>query len=396
MKSKFLIAIVDQFGFSISSFLFFIYVARNTNVEQLAEFSVCVALSILFQGVQRNLIIIPLMTSGFLCSNRRFNYYYSFSTFLSVFISFLAIFIFILYALYTDADVFINVVFVFLYVFCSWNYEFKRRRCWLLLDYKAIFQSVFLLIFTLSFFCLFLDSSKYVIFYYPLSLLVAVIPFGFKEKVHSISVGSFLKRFKERKFEISSGFLYGFYNNFLIVLSGLFFGPASAAFYSVARNLLQPVQVLISAIDSFDKKDLSLGYHKYGVKFLFSSILRMSLICLFASFLYFIVIFYNYSFLNEFLFDGKYVDIERLLLLSFFSYVFMIFGHFLENGLYICKLGESLFFNRLAASITSFFILLLASGFFGYFSIPLAMLAGWFVIVLFSLKIILNKVTYEG
>ncbi|QBJ62641.1 hypothetical protein [Pseudoalteromonas sp. DL-6] len=396
MKYKLLVALVDQFAFSISSFLFFLYMAKFSTIESLGIFSICIALAVFFQGVQRNLIIIPMMTSKFSYSLNKSSYFYSLSFIASLIASLFALLVFYVYSLFSEVKLIINSGFIFLYVIFSWYYEYKKRTAWLLLNYNKILWSVFFLIFSLVILSWLLIESDFISYSYPLSLLFASLPFGKKEKLYNISCLKIIKRFKSKQYEVCGGFLYGFYNNFLIIFAGALLGPVAAGVYAVARNLLQPVQVLISAIDSFDKKDLAKRYYSNGLKALRVSIFKATLICISLSLTYYLLVVYNYSIINSIIFQGKFDDLEYLITLCLLAYTAMIFGHFLENGLYICSLGKNMFTNRFFASVLALITLFFTNNYMGYFAVPFAMLIGWLVIIVLTLRLLILKDNHEN
>lgn len=396
MRYKLLVALVDQFAFSISSFLFFLYMAKFSTIESLGIFSICIALAVFFQGVQRNLIIIPMMTSKFSYSLNKSSYFYSLSFISSLIASLFALLVFYTYSLFSEVKLIINSGFIFLYVIFSWYYEYKKRTAWLLLNYNKILWSVFFLISSLVTLSWLLIESDFISYSYPLSLLFASLPFGKKEKLYNISYLKIIKRFKSKQYEVCGGFLYGFYNNFLIIFAGALLGPVAAGVYAVARNLLQPVQVLISAIDSFDKKDLAKRYYSKGLKALRVSIFKATLICILLSLTYYLLLIYNYSMINSIIFQGKFDNLEHLITLCLLAYIAMIFGHFLENGLYICSLGKNMFINRFFASVLALITLFFTNNYMGYFAVPFAMLIGWLVIIVLTLRLLILKDNHEN
>ena len=74
----------------------------------------------------------------------------------------------------------------------------------------------------------------------------------------------------------------------------------------------------------------------------------------------------------------------------------MIFGHFLENGLYICSLGKNMFINRFFASVLALITLFFTNNYMGYFAVPFAMLIGWLVIIVLTLRLLILKDNHEN
>jgi|GEM_PF-1788882 len=386
MKLKVFTALADQMLYSGGTFVFFVFLANVASEHVLGAYSLCLATVIFFQGIQRNLISIPLSISSNLTEEfvRSLN---QTSFFSSLIIGLISTVIVVVFCIMNSLSVIEWATYCLVLSLSLWVYEFKRRLLWR----KGDYQNILTLCITNGSLLFALSAALYVlsldvIYAYPASFIIATLVVKAEVKITWRFDRQFVsKQLQLQKYEILSGFAFGGYNNLLIISSGFIFGPGMVALLSVARNLLQPVQVLISAVDSFDKVDSSKKYHSQGMPALIKSLTKSMAIVGFIAMPYMTATIFFSAEINELLYSGKYQDLMQVLLPFSIAYVFMIFGHFLENALYITKMAKQMFINRVVCALSAQLFLVASISYLGVFAMPSSMAIGWLIIVALSL-----------
>ncbi len=387
MKHKVFTALADQMLYSGGTFIFFVCLANVEGELTLGAYSLCLATAIFFQGIQRNLVSIPLSISDDM-SDELVSSLNQTSILSSLIIGLVSSSIIAVFCYVNSLDIVKWASYYLLLSLSLWSYEFKRRLLWRRTDYSNILKlcggySLLLIAFGSVLYFL----SVEIIYAYPLAFVVAVALIKTNVKVNWSYDRYFVtKQLKHQRYEILSGFAFGGYNNLLIISSGFVFGPSMVALLSVARNLLQPVQVLISAVDSFDKVDSSKKYHSSGKSALLKSLMRsMAIVAVIAAPYMALTVSFSEE-INQLLYSGKYSDLVEILLPFSLAYILMIVGHFLENALYITKMAKNLFFNRIICAFLAQAFLVISISYIGVVAMPSSMAVGWLVIVILTLR----------
>lgn len=386
MKLKVVTALVDQMLYSGGTFVFFVFLANVTDQLTLGAYSLCLATVIFFQGIQRNLVSIPLSISSefneeFVKSLKQTSF------FSSLVIGLISSTIVVVFCFVNSLAIIEWAIYCLLLSLSLWIYEFQRRLLWRKGDYRSILMLCITngsLLITSSAVLYF--SNLDIVYAYPISFILATMIVNADIKICWRFDRQFLSnQLILQKYEILSGFAFGGYNNLLIISSGFIFGPSMVALLSVARNLLQPVQVLISAVDSFDKVDSSKKYHSLGKHALIKSLIKSMVIVSLVAIPYMTAtIFFSHE-INNLLYSGKYTDLLEVLLPFSVAYTLMIFGHFLENALYITKMAKQMFINRVVCALVAQLFLVSSISYLGLLAMPSSMAIGWLIIVTLSL-----------
>jgi len=143
---------------------------------------------------------------------------------------------------------------------------------------------------------------------------------------------------------------YSGYNTAIQVSLSVISGPAAMGSFAAVRNLIQPVNTLIGAIDSVDKPRAARAYADDGFTGLFSSLWRTIITLSIVGGLYVIACAAGGGYVVNTLYHQRYGYAWNELWMWCLIATAMMVAQPIESGLYVAHRVDALFVNRLISS----------------------------------------------
>lgn len=402
-KSRFL-SMGEQGLISLTNFLSTIVLSRILPIEDFGLFSVGFAVFVILFGFQRAFVAIPIsvLFRRAECSDYGVRDWVVVNRWLTVIVTVLVVFMWLVTGFLGGLDVFSSGLTVGLIVYVGMaSYELKRR---VLIQYglvaglvpaALIYSAVYI---GLVFF--FIPASKGYIYAALAMSLSALLASAYCSlmirtrapalEVKSAGCAHELARslWEFGRWGGASHIVFSMYNGVVPVVLGALLGPTAPALLHVTKNIMQPVQTLINAIDGVDKPRAARALDNEG----FSGVLRV----LRSSFFVLAVIGGGYimvasifgSEISLALYGSKYSGVDSLVALWGCVFFLMIFAQPVESGLYVCRASDKLFLGRLVSALIGLTMLFLLVPIYGVEGGMFALIAAWsisFLIGAFSL-----------
>jgi O-antigen/teichoic acid export membrane protein len=178
------------------------------------------------------------------------------------------------------------------------------------------------------------------------------------------------------------------YNFGVQSLLGALAGPAALGVFHACRTLLQPVSILIGAMDSIDKPRAARAYAETGRAGLFKKLKNafIALACLAGSYIVFVLI--TNTWLLNLAYGQRYHGQESVVALWCLVSAFTAIAQPVESGLYVIHRTRELFYSRLMASALSLACGFLLIGKLGAIGALTAMAVGYAVSAILGLWIL--------
>lgn len=144
---------------------------------------------------------------------------------------------------------------------------------------------------------------------------------------------------------------YAGYTTINPVLLSAFGGPGAVAVFAAIRNLGQPVQTLIAAVDNVDKQKASAAYHRGGKVALNKVIFNSMKVMLLLGGSYLLLICVSAEWMLGLLYNDKYTQHKSDVYLWAIVFFFMIFSQPLESAMYVLGKPKNLFYGRAFAAV---------------------------------------------
>lgn len=179
------------------------------------------------------------------------------------------------------------------------------------------------------------------------------------------------------KWAVLSHVAYSAYNTGIQLVLSVMTGAAAMGSFSAVRNLVQPVNTVIGAIDSIDKPKASRAFASGGYPAMFAS-LRKTLITLsLLGGIYLISGVALGGVAIEWLYDARYGAPWQEVWLWCLVALFMLLAQPAESGLYVTNHPGALFRNRIASAVIGLGAAILLVPHMGVSGAIVAMAAGW-------------------
>jgi len=144
---------------------------------------------------------------------------------------------------------------------------------------------------------------------------------------------------------------YSGYNTVIQVALSIIAGPAAMGSFAAVRNLVQPVNTLIGAIDNVDKPRAARAYAADGFRGLFSSLWRtVATLSLFGG-AYVLICAAGGGYVINLLYHHRYGYAWGELWMWCVIAMAMMAAQPLESGLYVANRTDALFSNRLFSTV---------------------------------------------
>lgn len=153
------------------------------------------------------------------------------------------------------------------------------------------------------------------------------------------------------KWGAGSSIAYSGYNFAVQAILAIMIGPTAVAVFAATRNLAQPINVVVQAMDSVDKPRAARAYHHQGLQGLWLVTKRSWTWLLAIAIPYFVLVGYFAEDVLALAYGDKYSKASPELLLWFLVLLFMILVQPVESALYVLRKPKWMFFGRLAAAL---------------------------------------------
>lgn len=168
----------------------------------------------------------------------------------------------------------------------------------------------------------------------------------------------------------------GYTTGVQLILSYICGAPAMAIF-SATRNLVQPINSLIGAIDSVDKPRAARAFATNGYSAMFSSLKKTVFALVLLGGTYLVICSFAGGIVLQYIYSGKYGEPwQEIWLWCFVSFV-MLAAQPTESGLYVAQKPDALFFNRLGSAFIGLLLAFLLVPQHGVAGALVALAVGW-------------------
>ena len=356
------IALVEQALISGSNFLIYIYAARILPKEQWGVLSFALASLQVLQGFQRAFVTVPMMTSG--DKHGVFRRSLSFWSQIQGWVTSVTLaFILLVYvvAKYVWEDWVSSSLLLVAVLLVPWYYMEYVRRVVIMsssMSRLLLMAILYVLVFLIA------GAGAYYIGYKwelpdfailmalaaTVSTLFAKVSIwptagrgGDRNNGGSWSMAS-LWRFG--RWAAASSLAYSGYTFAIQAILATLAGPAALGIYTAARNLIQPVNTLIQAIDSVDKPRAGWAFSHNGMEGMWEVIRRSWAWLLVLALPYLGLVGFFSEPLLIFFYGEKYADASVPVQLWCLAILAMILVQPLETGLYVLRRPDWLFYGR--------------------------------------------------
>lgn len=356
------IALAEQALISGSNFLLYIYAARMLPKEQWGALSFALASLQVLQGFQRAFVTVPMMTSGdkqgvFRRSLSFWSQMQGWVTGITL-VLIISIYLVAYYLLEPWVSSSLLLVAVLL---APWYYmEYARRVVIMSYSmYRLLLMAIaYALIFLIAGAGAYSIGYKWGLSSFAILMACAAVvstlfarvrlwPVAGRGEVNndggSWSIAS-LWRFG--RWAAASSLAYSGYTFAIQAILAAIGGPATLGIYTAARNLIQPVNTLIQAIDSVDKPRAGWAYSQRGMSGLWQVIRRSWAWLLIIALPYLGMIGLFSETLLGFFYGEKYADASAPVQFWCLAILAMILVQPLETGLYVLRRPDWLFYGR--------------------------------------------------
>jgi O-antigen/teichoic acid export membrane protein len=367
MQKSRLFAMCEQAIVSVSNFVFTVLLSRYLPVMDFGFYSIGFTIFVILQGFQRAVISIPI--SILYGRGGLETISYKVWGLLNRVMTFSVILVGVLVGLFSyffdlDDAVWKGAVSAVLVYAGMASYEFNRR---VLIQKKLIHKLLpVALVYCLACFAfvLFFVSRWNNFFVAVLSLFAASglaalyseILFRKNTICDSVSKKGDLKILfagviKYARWGAASHVVFSAYNGFVPLALGFLVGPSATALMHVTKNLMQPVQTLITAIDSVDKPRAASAFDKNGCLGLVKALRSTLVFLLVLGGGYILIVSYFGSDLMSALYGARYADAGELIVLWGVVFLLIIITQPIESGLYVGRVPHYLFLGRVVSAV---------------------------------------------
>lgn len=179
------------------------------------------------------------------------------------------------------------------------------------------------------------------------------------------------------RWSLYSHFAFSAYVIAIPVVLGFLSTPAAVAVLTAVRNLVQPLNTLLSAVDNVDKPRASAAWADGGIPDLLNSLSQTRKVLGYIGGAYLVLILIFGEPILSFLYAGKYDGNYQMLIVWALVYVFMIISQPTETGLYVLRKPAHLFKARTIAAGVGMLVALVSIPRLGALGAGCGLLAGW-------------------
>lgn len=355
-------AVVEQGFFSLANFGLAIYLARELPKAEWGIFSLGYALMLFAQGFQRALVCIPVATMAHQDEvlSRSLGFWRHIQWRVTLFASgTLLLAAAAIHLINANAPIIESLLIAALLVPSFFSLEFWRR---LLIQIRNIKTAA---IIAFVFFCSVVLLLPLLHFMHGGALVAAAglsacaLMAGAVSRARAISLipatnePLYLghKVWQFGRWATLSHLAYSGYNTAIQVALSLISGPAAMGSFSAVRNLIQPVNTLIGAIDNVDKPRAARAFASGGFSALFSSLWRTMATLSILGGGYLLMCAVGGGYVVNLLYQQRYGYAWSELWMWCLIALAMMAAQPLESGLYVAHRTDALFANRLVSAI---------------------------------------------
>ena len=153
------------------------------------------------------------------------------------------------------------------------------------------------------------------------------------------------------KWSAGSSVAYSGYNFAVQAILAAVAGPAAVAVFAATRNLVQPINVVIQAMDSVDKPRAARALKEHGMAGLWGVTKKAWLWLAAVSLPYFLIVGFAAEPLLGLIYADKYAGASSSVLFWFLVMAVMIVVQPVESALYVLRRPKQLFYSRLFACL---------------------------------------------
>lgn len=167
------------------------------------------------------------------------------------------------------------------------------------------------------------------------------------------------------------------YNTAIQVMLSLIAGPAAMGGFAAVRNLTQPINTLIGAVDNLDKPRAARAFASGGFPGLFSSLWRTVSTLGLAGGGYLLLCAAGGGYLVRLAYHGRYGYAWNEIWMWCLIALAMMAAQPLESGLYVAQRTEALFMNRVISALIGLGAAAFAIPAYGVMGALLGLALGW-------------------
>ena len=385
------LSFIEQAIISATTFLAMLFFARTLSKEAWGVFSITIALFHFSQGFQRALITIPMITfsPGEDASKANFRFWLKEMHLLTAKALLLCSFA-ILVGSCLVAEHWINTALTGLLAVLAphFYYEFIRRtliqigRSSVLVHLSWIYARVTAL--AVFFVTQYGQTTLAAAFAYASEALLAsaaglvIVRQSVSEfDNHDLQQNQRLHLSVFSKWALFSHFAFSAYVIAIPIILGFAAGPAAVAVLTAIRNLVQPLNTLLAAIDNVDKPKASREWAERKYQGLFAALSQTRrILLLFGGSYLLLAALFGVPVLS-FIYAGKYDGNMEVLILWLAIYAAMLVSQPSETGLFILRKPAQLFKARALSALLGMAVAAAAIPMWAVGGAGLALLVGW-------------------
>lgn len=391
------LAFTEQALISGSNFLLYLFAARNLPKESWGELSLALGFILVIQGFQRAFVTIPMVTtdSGLSEFNLSIGFWKRVQLSVSLGLLLFVLVGYVLSVLFYEPWIQRTLLYSMLLLIPLFYLEFARRIIVMSSGAKRLVGMA--VAYVLGLLLIVGGGSAYGyagnvwVFVSALavaslaSLYVAGVPLFASSRTDSDSPWCAASLWQFGRWAAASSLAYTGYNFAIQGLLAAMSGPVAVGVFAAARNLIQPINTLIQAVDTVDKPRAGRAFAATGIDGLRSVTRRSWKAMLVVGLPYLCLVYvFSDSILNLF-YGEKYADGGSAVRLWCFVALAMIFAQPLETCLYVIKHPDWLFYTRISSAMLVIIVcpwLILNWSFNGAL---LALSSGWMLAGIFAM-----------
>ncbi len=170
---------------------------------------------------------------------------------------------------------------------------------------------------------------------------------------------------------------YVTYNNGMNIIVGAVGGATMSSVFSATRIFLAPISMLLAAVDSVDKPQAAKRYREHGLAGLRSALFSTRLFLLMIGIPYILLVGFFAEQMVRLLLGVRYIGHVDLVYGWLGVAIFMLIALPQESGLAMLRQSKVLFISRCSAAIASVGIMLMLVHRFTYLAPLLGLAGGW-------------------
>ena len=193
----------------------------------------------------------------------------------------------------------------------------------------------------------------------------------------ALSIDKYLDIPRFARWSLLSHLSFSSYVLAIPIVLGFITGPGAVAILTAIRNIVQPLNTLLTAIDNVDKPKASRSMASGGITHLMASLSNTRKTLSTAGGIYLAAVLILGETGLHYLYAGKYDGNTNIMLIWVIIYGLMLYSQPAETGLFILRKPELLFKARTIAAVLGMSTALVLIPYFGAAGAAVGLMVGW-------------------